>query len=104
MDDASTVSAGFFAHPRVSGHSGPPSTGCPRKKASMSPLSRKARSPRRAASFLAGALAVAALLHAQPASADARTEARRHFKRGMELVAKKNFDEGIKELEKAYEL
>ena len=34
----------------------------------------------------------------------ARTEARRHFKTGMSLVEKKRFPEGIKELEKAYEL
>ena len=38
------------------------------------------------------------------ALADARTEARQHFKSGMELIAQKKFDAGIKELEKANEL
>ena len=44
------------------------------------------------------------LFTTQVAHADARTEARKHFKKGMELVAAKNFVEGIKELEKAYEI
>jgi outer membrane receptor for ferrienterochelin and colicin len=34
--------------------------------------------------------------------ADARTEARGHFKRGMDAIAKGQYDEGISELEKAY--
>ncbi|HSN98760.1 MAG TPA: tetratricopeptide repeat protein, partial [Candidatus Nanopelagicales bacterium] len=38
------------------------------------------------------------------ALADARTEARRHFRAGMELITKRKFDEGIRELEKAHEL
>ena len=38
-----------------------------------------------------------------PAFADVRTEARRHFRRGMDLVAAGNLDEGIAELEVAYE-
>jgi iron complex outermembrane receptor protein len=54
--------------------------------------------------LVAAALALAASLHAQPAHADARTEARRHFKQGMALVAQKKLVEGIKELERAYEI
>ena len=36
--------------------------------------------------------------------ADARTEARRHFRRGMELVVEGNIDGGVAELEIAYEI
>ncbi len=36
------------------------------------------------------------------AHADARTEARAHFKKGMELVTEKKFEEGAAELTKAY--
>nr|MCU0677156.1 hypothetical protein [Myxococcota bacterium] len=46
-------------------------------------------------------LGLAAL--AVPTLADVRTEARRHFRRGMDLVAAGNLDEGIAELEVAYE-
>src|SRR5512141_1891576 len=79
----------------------------------MSPPERRPRAvaapphrtlPRRKASLVAAALALAASLHAGTASADARTEARRHFKAGMALVAQKKIVEGIKELEKAYEI
>src|SRR5262249_14450983 len=48
--------------------------------------------------------ALATALHSTSALADTRTEARRHFKAGMVLVQKKNYAEGIKELEKAYEI
>lgn len=41
---------------------------------------------------------------APSASADARTEARAHFKKGMDAIAAGRFDEGIPELEKAYEI
>jgi outer membrane receptor protein involved in Fe transport len=41
---------------------------------------------------------------ASTAQADARSEARKHFKAGMELVGQKRYADGIKELEKAYEL
>jgi iron complex outermembrane receptor protein len=55
-------------------------------------------SPRRLA---AAAIAIAASLLASSALADARTEARRHFKNGMTLIAKGNYTEGIAELEEA---
>lgn len=57
-----------------------------------------AQPPRRLA---AAAIALAAALSSTSALADARTEARRHFKNGMELIAKGNYKEGIKELEEA---
>jgi iron complex outermembrane recepter protein len=38
------------------------------------------------------------------AHADVRTEARKHFKNGMALIAEGRFDEGISELEEAYEI
>ena len=38
------------------------------------------------------------------ASADVRTEARRHFRRGMELVVEGRLDEGVAELEEAYNI
>ena len=65
---------------------------------------RPAGGRRRGAPLVAAALALAAGLHAGTAHADARTEARRHFKAGMALVAQKKLVEGIKELEKAYEI
>jgi iron complex outermembrane receptor protein len=45
-----------------------------------------------------------ALSVARPALADARTEARAHFRKGMEAIAAGRYDEGIPELEKAYEI
>lgn len=48
----------------------------------------------------AGLLALC--LCAGEALADARLEARRHFRNGMSLIAQKQFDEGISELEAAY--
>src|SRR5688572_21162599 len=66
----------------------------------MSLLQRR----RRASTFIASALALAAALESGAALADARTEARRHFKAGMQLVERKRFQEGIAELEKAYEI
>jgi outer membrane receptor protein involved in Fe transport len=50
------------------------------------------------------AIALAATLYSGTALADARTEARRHFKAGMALIAQKKLPEGIAELEKAYEI
>ena len=41
------------------------------------------------------------LPHAQ---ADVRTEARQHFRRGMALIAEGNIDEGVAELEEAYDI
>jgi iron complex outermembrane receptor protein len=40
----------------------------------------------------------------RPALADARAEARSHFKKGMESIAAGRYDDGISELEKAYEI
>lgn len=54
--------------------------------------------------LFASALALAATVRSTPALADTRTEARHHFKTGMELVGKKRYVDGIKELEKAYEI
>jgi outer membrane receptor for ferrienterochelin and colicin len=66
------------------------------------------RSPktRARACFYAARLAVLALatLSARPASADARTEARGHFKKGMDAISAQKYDEGITELEKAYQI
>ncbi len=41
---------------------------------------------------------------ARGALADARTEARLHFRAGMDLIAQKQFDEGIRQLQKANEI
>ncbi|MFP2913617.1 tetratricopeptide repeat protein, partial [Pyxidicoccus sp. 3LFB2] len=48
----------------------------------------------------AGLLALC--LCAGEALADARLEARRHFRNGMSLIAQKQYDQGIAELEAAY--
>lgn len=48
-------------------------------------------------------LALATLL-ARPALADARSEARAHFKRGMDAISAGKYDDGISELEKAYQI
>jgi iron complex outermembrane receptor protein len=47
---------------------------------------------------------VLACLHARPALADARSEARAHFKKGMDAIGQGRYDEGISELSKAYEI
>ncbi|HVH42164.1 MAG TPA: TonB-dependent receptor [Labilithrix sp.] len=44
------------------------------------------------------------MLVARPVLADARTEARAHFKKGMEAISAGKYDDGIAELEKAYEI
>src|SRR5262249_61651139 len=54
--------------------------------------------------LVASAVALATALHGSSALADTRTEARRHFKAGTALIDKKKYVEGIKELEKAYEI
>src|SRR5437763_15894310 len=59
---------------------------------------------RTAAALTKAALVLAAMLHASPALADARTDARRHFRTGMGLIEKKQLAEGIKELELAYQI
>jgi outer membrane receptor for ferrienterochelin and colicin len=80
-----------FAHRPRSAHDLEPSLASPRPR-------------RRRTALVASALALAAVLGSTSALADTRTEARRHFKTGMDLVEKKKFTEGIKELEKAYEI
>lgn len=47
--------------------------------------------------------ALALLLASSQAFADARTDARRSFRRGMDLVAEGKYDTGIAELKRAYE-
>ena len=76
----------------------------PRSAHDLEPSQASLRPGRRKAALVASALALAAVLGSTNALADARTEARRHFKTGMGLVDKKRFPEGIKELEKAYEI
>ena len=44
--------------------------------------------------LLAVVVALVLVLQTRPALADARTEARSHFKKGMELVSEKKFEEG----------
>lgn len=58
----------------------------------------------RAVAIVRGALVVALLVLPVTVAADARTEARRHFRRGMELVVEGNVDGGVAELELAYEI
>jgi iron complex outermembrane receptor protein len=53
-------------------------------------------------SFLKRASLLALCLCAGEALADARLEARRHFRAGMSLIAQKQYDQGIAELEAAY--
>ena len=48
-------------------------------------------------------IVVAGLVLTSTASADVRTEARRHFRRGMQLIESGEVDAGIRELELAYE-
>jgi hypothetical protein len=49
-------------------------------------------------------LIVALLLYDGDALADARTEARRYFKSGMDLIARGNYEQGIADLERAHEI
>ncbi|WP_437807982.1 TonB-dependent receptor domain-containing protein [Sorangium sp. So ce1078] len=58
----------------------------------------------RARRLLACAVALGAMTAARGALADARTEARLHFRAGMDLIAQKQFDEGIRQLQKANEI
>lgn len=53
--------------------------------------------------FALGSLALLMLVTV-PARADARTEARTHFRKGMEAISAGHYEEGIGELEKAYEI
>ncbi|WP_437630818.1 TonB-dependent receptor domain-containing protein [Sorangium sp. So ce854] len=52
----------------------------------------------------ASAVLLGAMTAARGALADARTEARLHFRAGMELIAQKQFEEGIRQLQKANEI
>lgn len=54
--------------------------------------------------LLAVVVSFALLFHATPAVADARTEARTHFKKGMDSISAGKYDDGIAELQKAYAL
>ncbi len=54
--------------------------------------------------LFACAVALGAMTAARGALADARTEARVHFRAGMDLIAQKQFDEGIRQLHKANEI
>ncbi len=56
------------------------------------------------ARHLAGAFVLCALLLAQAALADARVEARRHFKAGMALIQAGDYLRGIEELKEAYRI
>ncbi len=58
----------------------------------------------RAGGIRAKIAAGAVLLWAATASADARTEARAHFRKGMGLVASAHYEEAISELQRAYEI
>ena len=49
-------------------------------------------------------LIAAAALATSPALADARTEARAHFKKGMDAIAQGRYEDGIAELTQAYEI
>lgn len=52
----------------------------------------------------AALLAVMLVLQSTSALADARTEARSHFKKGMDSITAGKYDEGISELQKAYQI
>ncbi|MFO0660904.1 MAG: tetratricopeptide repeat protein [Polyangiaceae bacterium] len=71
-------------------------------------LYRKGQSTNMAArqwKALLGVMVAAGVLGASaPAWADARTEARKHFKAGMDLLARGSYDKGVEELKKAYEI
>ena len=63
------------------------------------------RAPRGlAARLTAGCVIGAILLSASGAFADARTDAKAHFKRGMAAIAEGKYEEGISELQRAYEI
>ena len=61
------------------------------------------RSPR-APLPLTALLSAALVFAASSALADARTEARAHFKKGMEAIGNGHYDEGIVELQRAYDI
>lgn len=59
---------------------------------------------RHAPSFVAVSVFACATLLSASAFADARSEARAHFKKGMEAFSAGKYEEGIAELEKAYQI
>ena len=61
-------------------------------------------SARRLCAIVATVVVALLLLRSTPAFADARTEARSHFKKGMDSIAAGKYDEGISELKVAYTL
>ena len=65
---------------------------------------RSTSASRLASRVLGAVLATALLLAASRAGADARTEARSHFKKGMDAIAAGRYDEGIADLQEAYQL
>jgi iron complex outermembrane receptor protein len=54
--------------------------------------------------FTVGLMIGALLLSASSAFADDRTEAKAHFKKGMQAIADGKYEEGISELQRAYEI
>ncbi|XYH94337.1 TonB-dependent receptor domain-containing protein [Sorangium sp. So ce1128] len=80
-----------------------PPTNDARAARAVAPRSRTARAAleRR---LTACAILLGSVTAASGALADARTEARIHFRAGMELIAQKQFDEGIRQLQKANEI
>lgn len=65
---------------------------------------RRLATPRPASRALAAVVVLWTLAAPRVALADARVEAKRHFKSGMALIADKRFDEGISELLEAYSI
>jgi len=53
---------------------------------------------------LAALTLFASILRVAPAHADARTEARSHFKKGMDAISNGKYEDGIAELQRAYEI
>jgi len=53
---------------------------------------------------LAALAVLASIVHVAPALADARTEARAHFKKGMDAISNGKYEDGIAELQRAYEI
>lgn len=66
---------------------------------------RRALGARSTQVTLAASLLAAAFIATAPAAyADQRTEARKHFKTGMELISRGSYEKGVAELERAYEI
>lgn len=68
------------------------------------PVFRARRVIERLGALCVVGLVVGGVLHPAPARADVRTEARQHFRRGMALIADGEIDEGVAELEAAYDI